>query len=346
MRKRTGILLLVFTALLTISSFNTLAQTRAVRHDNKKIEFESGHFKVVGELRIPSGEGKYPLVIMVHGDGPAYRSYFYTLKKCFLRAGYATMMWDKPGTGQSTGKFSRKHLRAERAEILRDAIESVKSHPRIDPNRIGVWGISQAGYVIPRALQKTDDITFMILVGVAGQNGIEQTAFFVSQQIQCEGFSEDEAKEAERLAVNVLIAKTYEEYVTNGKVLLEKYPIVKDLDFMAGILPEERWTPKDPEGESYFNPISIIEQTKIPSLVILGEKDRNVNPLQAVEAYNKALSKSGSPNFRVELIPGTDHNIILCETGCQKERNKRSRKEWANYAPEYLELMEDWLKRL
>jgi pimeloyl-ACP methyl ester carboxylesterase len=346
MTKRTFFLLSVFTAILVIFSENSVAQNKAVRHDNKRIEFESGHFKIVGELRIPSGEGKYPLVIMVHGDGPAWRSYFYTLKKCFLRAGYATMMWDKPGTGQSKGKFSRQHLIAERAEILLDAIESAKNHSRIDAGRIGVWGISQAGYVIPQAHQKTDDITFMILVGVAGQNGIEQTAFFVSQQIQCEGYSEDEAKEAERLAVNVLIAKTYDEYVANGKILLEKYPIIKDLDFMAGILPEERWQPKDPEGKGYFNPISIFEQTKIPALVVFGEKDRNVNPIQALEAYTKALRKAGNPNFRVELIAGADHDIILCETGCQKERRKRSRKEWANYAPEYLDLMEDWLKKL
>ena len=223
MMKRTCILLLVFIALLVISSVHALAQSKTVRHDNKRYVFESGHFSVVGELRIPSGEGKYPLVIMVHGDGPAYRSFFYTLKKCILRAGYATLMWDKPGTGQSTGEFSQQHRLAERAEILCDAIESVKNHPRIDAARIGVWGISQAGYVIPLALQKTEDISFMILVGVAGQNGIEQTAFFVSQQIQCEGYSQEEAKEAEHLVVKVSGAKTYDEYVDNGKVLLEKF---------------------------------------------------------------------------------------------------------------------------
>ena len=346
MTKRTCLLLSVFTALLVISSVSTMTQNKSARHDNRKIEFESGHFKVVGELRIPSGVGKYPLVIMVHGDGPAYRSYFYTLKKCFLRAGYATMIWDKPGTGQSKGKFSRQHRLAERTDILCDAIKTAKSYPRLDSGRIGVWGISQAGYVIPLALQKTEGISFMILVGVAGQNGIEQTAFFVSQQIQCEGFSEEEAKEAAGLAVKVSSAKTYEEYVANGKILLAKYPIVKDLDYMAGILPEERWKARALDGEAYFNPITIIERTKIPALVVLGEKDRNVNPFQSVEAYNKALSKAGNTNFRVELIAGADHNIILCETGCQKERRQRSRKEWANYAPVYLDLMEDWLKKL
>jgi hypothetical protein len=29
-----------------------------------------------------------------------------------------------------------------------------------------------------------------------------------------------------------------------------------------------------------------------------------------------------------------------------KERNSRSGKEWQNYAPEYLDIMEKWLKEL
>lgn len=155
MIKKAVILFIIFSVFIMIPIIQAKAADKTPRHETEKFVFESGHFKVVGELRIPDGEGKYPLVIMVHGDGPARRTYFYALKKCFLRAGYGTLMWDKPGFGQSTGKFSQKHLRAERAEILLDAIRHAKSHPRIDSGRIGVWGISQAGIVIPMALPKT-----------------------------------------------------------------------------------------------------------------------------------------------------------------------------------------------
>jgi len=318
----------------------------AVSHDTKEFVFQSNRFHVVGELKIPKIGHKFPVIIMVHGDGPGYRRYYSTLKELFLKVGYATLTWDKPGSGKSTGTFSRKHLQAERADILIDAVEKIKNKPRVDAHRIGVWGISQAGYVIPVALSKTDDITFMILVGVAGENGIEQTAFFVGQQIRCEGYSDKESREADRLVVKVAGAKTYEEYVENGKILLKKYPIVKDLDFMAGILPEDRWEPKDLDGEAYYNPIGIIEQTTIPTLVFFGEKDRNCDPFQGAEAYKNALLKAGNQNFRVELIPNADHTIILCETGCQKERRKRTRSEWSNYASEYLNLMEEWLHHL
>ena len=63
-----------------------------------------------------------------------------------------------------------------------------------------------------------------------------------------------------------------------------------------------------------------------------------------VDAYKKALEKAGNQHFRVELIPNADHNIILCKTGSMKERNSRSRREWQNYAPEYLDIMEKWLR--
>ena len=236
--------------------------------------------------------------------------------------------------------------RFRRADILVSVLNEMKRHPRIDSTRIGVWGVSQAGYVIPMALTRTSDIRFMILVGVAGENGIRQTAFYVSQQIRCEGASGEEAALAESLVVEVSGARSYEDYVKYGTVLLDKFPLVREIDYMAGILPRDRWSPQAADGEAFYDPISVIGQTTIPTLVFLGEKDKNVNPVQSVEAYKAALSRAGNLNYGVEFIPGADHNIIMCETGCEKERRNRSGAEWSNYAPEYLQKMESWLREL
>ena len=92
--------------------------------------------------------------------------------------------------------------------------------------------------------------------------------------------------------------------------------------------------------------MEIIEQITIPMLVFFGEKDTQVDPIQGTQAFQEALERAGNPNFRVELIPDTDHNIILSETGCLDERDRRTRSEWTNYAPEYLDLLEEWLTEL
>lgn len=345
MIRKVYIALIISGALTVIPAIHAMTSGQVIRHEAEKFVFESGHFKVVGELRIPSADGKYPLVIMVHGDGPAYKSYFFVLKKCFLRAGYATLMWDKPGFGQSTGKFSQSHLRAERAEVLLDAISRVKSHPRIDSGRIGVWGISQAGYVIPMALPKTDDISFMIMVGCPGEDGIHQTAYLIRRQLEFEGVTEEEARQAENHFIQIYYAETFEEYIKHAKPLYDN-PVQREMGFVSALWDKTNWKPFSPEREGFFNPIDIIEKTTIPVLAFFGEKDTQVDPVQGVEAYKKALKKAGNKNFRVELIPDADHNIILCKTGSMKERRSRSSKEWQNYAPEYLEIMEEWLKKI
>jgi pimeloyl-ACP methyl ester carboxylesterase len=318
-----------------------------IPHNTKTILFRTGKFKkIAGELWAPATEGKHPLVIMVLGDGPGYRSYFSSLKRCFLRAGYASFMWDKPGYGASSGKFSRDGRLSERADILLAAMEKMKKRDDIDTERIGWWGISQASYVMPIALTRIDDVAFMIVAGGALEDGIEQTAYFVEQQIVCAGIPEEEARRAGILFAGVCKAQTYDEYVKNGQPLLDGFPIVKDLDVMAGILPEENWNPRDPNGEAFFDPTGIVEKTTIPVLALWGQKDRNCDPFGGAEAYREALARAGNSNYVVEIFPGADHNIILCESGCEKERNKRSREGWSNYAPAYIDLMETWLKEL
>jgi pimeloyl-ACP methyl ester carboxylesterase len=343
--RKAAILLLIFCIPIANSLIFAVTQEKTILHDTERYVFESGHFKVVGELRIPKGKGKHPLVIMVHGDGPARMTYFYALKKCMLRAGYATMMWDKPGSGQSTGKFSQNHIKAERADILLDAIKHVKNHLRIDNNRIGVWGISQAGVVIPMALPKTDDISFMIMVGCMGENGIQQSAYQIRRQLQFAGLSEEKARQAENHFIQIFHAKTFEQYIQHAKPLYDN-PVQRKLGFVSALWDETNWKPHSPDEEGFFDPMPIIEKVTIPVLVFFGEKDTQVDPIQGVDAYKKALTKAGNKNFRVELIPNADHDIIISKTGSMEERSRRSAKEWQNYAPEYLEIMETWLREL
>ncbi|MBN2354665.1 YhcH/YjgK/YiaL family protein [candidate division KSB1 bacterium] len=305
------------------------------------IAFKTLQFEIVGHLHMPGGPEPHPAIIIVHGDGRGTRGYYRAMREKFNTAGYATFIWDKPGFGESKGPFSDDSTLTERAAILLHAIRTLKTHPRLNPDRIGVWGVSQAGYVIPLALQQGADIAFMILVGAPGEDGVQQTAYFVSRQILCEGASEIQAMEADSLAAGVLRAQTYEEYVAYGRTLLDRYPLVKVIDFMAGILPRERWSPRKRDGESFFNPMPIIARTPIPALVFYGELDKNVDPIQGAAAYRTALAKAGNEHSQVVLLPEVDHDMVPCKTGCMRERNNRS--SWRVH-PEYLDGMIKWLK--
>lgn len=313
--------------ILLVLSLSSCSAKIDVPHTTEEIAFNSGKFHLVGELRKPEADGKYPVVIMVHGDGKATSTqggWYFPMMERFLKAGYACFSYDKPGYGRSTGKFSRKRLRHERAEILVDCIEVLKKHASVDNNRIGVWGISQAGYVIPLALTMTDDIAFIVAVPCPGEDGIEQSAYLVGQQVLCAGYSEDEARRMDQLFSICCKARTYNEYAEVAQQLVQNTAVPHSM--ISGVAPEEDWSPRDSSDEGFFNPMEVIEHTKIPVLAFFGEKDTQVDPYQGKAAYEDALKKARNSNFRVELIPGVDHDMILCETGCMQERRHRSGK--------------------
>ncbi|MDH5468515.1 MAG: alpha/beta fold hydrolase [Candidatus Aminicenantes bacterium] len=327
------------------------AGTKVVSQLIEELVFQSGPFKIVGDLKLPEGKGPHPVVIFVHGDGPNSRisgGTYLPIMACMMRAGYATFAWDKPGTGESTGHIDRSRLFEQRSRIVLDAIAMIKERPDIDAKRIGLWGVSQAGYIMPIVLSKSHDVAFMIAVSCPGVAGVDQGAYLVAAQAVCAGLPEEDRKQVKDLLSAVERARTYEEYVSYKKKLVA-FPVlasITELGLNMRIRPKEEWHADDLKGDYYWNPIEVIEKTKIPVLAFFGEKDTQVDPVQGAQAYREALERAGNTNFRVELIQGVDHSLIISKTGCLEERRRRSRKGWQNYPMIYLDTLEEWLRNL
>src|SRR5512139_2843850 len=299
-----------------------------------------------------------------------------------LYAGFATFAWDKPGTGESTPELNESdpNLRHQRAQILLDAIELMKRRPDIDPTKIGVWGASQAGYVIPIALTQTQDIAFVICVSCPGESGIDQTGYQAMAFGLCEEIPKEKSAERDRLLKELEQNRSYETYAGYQAyrknmadlaalvpVSLESWPVTS----------EEDWLSNPIEDEGVWNPVSVIRQVNIPVLAIFGGQDRQLDPLQGAFAYRKALSEAGNPKSQVEIFPNANNSIFISKTGCpdddQKTMNRwslwfaithglTSQEKFMSYisgdpykpgllasipfAPGFLDLMENWLKGL
>ena len=144
------------------------------------------------------------------------------------------------------------------------------------------------------------------------------------------------------------MAPTHESYA-QYKMKLDALPsigFITSFGYKLGVKTEAEWHVHDPKHIYFWNPIEVIEQVTIPVLAFFGEKDTQVDPSQGAQAYREALERAGNTNYRIYLIPDSDHNIILSETGCLDERESRSRSEWVNYAPEYLEILQQRLEEL
>lgn len=291
----------------------------------EEISFRSGKFKVVGDLLIPTEGERHPAIIMVHGDGPATRNGavpFRPTMEIFLRNGYAVYSWDKPGSGESTGEIN--NALTQRADILVDGIEILAEHPSIDPDRIGLWGISQAGWVMPLALDLSDSVAFMIVVSGGAEDSIEQGAYYAGQQVIQRGGTEEQAAQVDKYWSQRAKATSYDDYREAMDVLVS-IPQVQD-QFKFEIAEENKWKPWPREFDAFIDPIDIIEHTTISVLAFFGEMDKNIDPIQGAEAYEIALQKAGNQDYQVITIPGVAHVFVN--------------------SPSYLELLEAWLQRL
>lgn len=318
----------------------------------EELTFASGPFHVVGDLRLPPGPGPHPVVLFVHGDGPNNRTSGVTyppIMERMLRAGYATFAWDKPGTGESTGELDGSRVTEQRARIVLDAMAVLRGRPDIDRDRMGLWGISQAGYVMPRVLEQTDDVAFMIAVSCAGAPGVEQGLYLLASQMVCLGYPAQE-KEALRSELRAFtLADTYEEFVRHREpfVHVPAFQAMARFGQRIEVPSREEWHPADPGRPYYgYDPMDVIRRTAIPILAVFGEKDTQVDPVQGARAWRESLAVAGNPFSRVEVFPSTDHNILLSATGCIEEREGRSAAGWRNYPVEYLDLIERWLSEL
>ncbi len=126
------------------------AQTAA--GEETRVVIDSDGWRLIGELRLPTSDQRIPAVLLLNkaaGDRRAYT----TLASALADRGIATLRLDLRGHGESTnlGRFvpgdtSRSEEIIWNAETdVIAASRYLKSHPRIDADRIGVVGASYSG---------------------------------------------------------------------------------------------------------------------------------------------------------------------------------------------------------
>jgi pimeloyl-ACP methyl ester carboxylesterase len=305
----------------------------------QELSFNSGQFYVVGDLRSPAEGDLFPVIIMVHGSGNATRHGavdFEPLIEIFLRNGFAVLSWDKPGTGESRGDFTQGYSLTERAIILCDAVKVLVENPSIINTAIGVWGISQAGWVMPLALEKTQDIAFMMVVSGGGEDGIEQMAYQVGQMVACSGGSAEQVSDVEKYWSQMQKAQEYNEYREAAEILVS-IPGVSEHTGLS-VSEQNQWSPWPREIDAFFDPMEVIETTTLPMLIHFGELDKNIDPVQGAQAYKSALEKAGNEDYRVITIQGVGHVLTPATTGCLDEPVSG---EWVT---EYLDTLENWIQ--
>ncbi len=140
------------------------------------VSYLSEGLKIYAYMTIPQGtkpETGWPAIVFNHGYIPptVYRSTerYIAYVDGFARNGYVVFRPDYRGHGFSEGEAGGAYASPDYVIDVLNALESVKNHLDVDPNRLGMWGHSMGGYITMRAMVARDDIKAgVVWAGVVG----------------------------------------------------------------------------------------------------------------------------------------------------------------------------------
>jgi uncharacterized protein len=336
---------LVFAFVLPIAACGQrgAAHPESRNSSEEAVRFTSGEITLSGTLMLPAGSERHPAVILFHGSGPQGRDLF--MARWFANQGIAALAYDKRGVGESGGNFRAVPFMDLCSDGLA-AIEYLKTRKEIDAKRIGVWGLSQGGWLGPLAASRSADVAFVIAVSGPGVSPGEQMIVYYANELRAEGVAESDVREASA------VRRDTWNYMSNGngyeKVKKEleqartkgwfgKAKVQEDDSF--GTLPTPAELSKQPahstqwfKQEAVYDPLPALRAVRVPALFLFGGKDQLIPVAESVAVIQRVLAEDSHHDFTIREFPNDDHGMQL-NTG---EAN-------GEIDPEYLKTMREWL---
>ncbi|MCF7754409.1 alpha/beta hydrolase [Paenibacillus xylanexedens] len=296
-RKGIWISLLVF-ILLIVGTGTYIIVQQDYSMVEQHIEIQTPQGKLTGTLSLPENEsGKLGLVLFIHGDGPIDSTHSDGYKPLWERLasiGYASLSLDKRGIGGSEGNWLNQSI-DDRVVEAEQAIAWAKEQPMIDGSKIGVWGASQAGWVIPKLAGK-ENLAFSILVSPA-INWLRQGEYNTRSQMAKDGFSaaEIQAQVDYDNKINDVLKRhgSYEEYIRLARQGEEQ-------------MNKDRWN--FVSKNFTVDATEDLHNFKTPVLLLLGEDDVNVDIKDTERAYRQEVKPSYL--LHEKIFQNTEHSML------------------------------------
>lgn len=308
---------------------------RVFPHASTTVSFASGDgTELHGRLLTPECPGPHPLVVSVHGSGPVNR-YGGTFHTYFMKHGVAVLAYDKRGYTDDPEAWSEPDY----AELSADAAAAMRhaaSLDGIDDDRIGFFGSSQAGWVVPPAAVDATETDFQILRVGAALTPAETNLHEVRQELREEGFSGlglDHAMALRReiyalatagapLAATDRLVAPYLDEPWYRKAFGEKS--------ISESWSDEWWAWAVRNNSKASAPY--LEHFDGPVLWFLAEQDENVPLVSTRAALERAF----------EAAPGEDHEIVVIENA-PHSFIVTDEQGYPRYADGFFDYMAEWM---
>lgn len=136
------------------------------------VSYQSDGLTINALMTIPNGSSPptgWPVIVFNHGYIPPdqYRTTerYQAYQDYFARNGYVVFKSDYRGHGLSEGEAAGGYGSPAYTIDVLNAVGSLKQHPEVDGNRIGMWGHSMGGFITLRSMVVTNDIKVGVIWG-------------------------------------------------------------------------------------------------------------------------------------------------------------------------------------
>src|SRR6266705_1379905 len=124
-------------------------------------------------------------VVLVSGSGTGLRTETQPDAIAFAQQGLSTLIYDKRSVGYSPFQLSYLQL----ADDALAAVQTLRAHAGVDPKKVGIWGLSEGGWVAPLAAERSIDVAFVIVVGANAISPLQQQTWAVANALHRDGVS-------------------------------------------------------------------------------------------------------------------------------------------------------------
>jgi uncharacterized protein len=306
-------------------------------YDSIDVTFHNGAVSLAGTLCIPRTSVRHAAVVILQGSGGETRwgtNRF--IADRFARLGIAALVYDKRGSGGSSGDWKSSSY-DDLADDALAGIDLLASRPDIDPKRIGLHGHSEGGIIAPiAATHAPSKVAFVVAEDTVAGLVRDQDVYRVSHAIRNAGLTESEVEHA--MAIYTLMLdvacgrKSYRELETASRpVRTEKW-----YEWLA-IPPEDSylwsWYPKI----GNLDTLVFWKQVHVPVLLVYGEFDQLVPVDESLAKIEAALDTAKAP-YTAIIVPAAQHNLTI-----RPEEGKPF--FWWKSAPGLIDFVAAWVQQ-
>jgi hypothetical protein len=226
-------------------------------------------------LHVPAGaRSGLPGMVLVHGSGPHTREDLRAEAEAFARAGIVTLTHDKRTVGYSLMQRSYSRL----ADDAIAAAAVLRGRPEVDPAKVGIWGLSEGGWVAPLAAARDPHTAFLVVVGANGVAPLRQQTWADAAKLEHAGV---------RGSLVDAGSRTLYRLIAGG-----------------GGFPEP-----------YYDPAPPLRAVTVPVLGVWGALDRATPPVESVAAYREFLDQAGHRQYTLRTFDRAEHTLRVTATG-------------------------------